>query len=84
MNRTIIVRIVAGAAAAIAMVILATWALGIFSRLSHIGAVALIAGTILTMGLGIGLMTLVFWSARSGRDEVAYRVRLIEPSQKAE
>lgn len=72
-NRAIIVRIVAGTAALIAVVILAIWGLGGFSGLSINGAVALILGISVTMGLGTGLMALVFWSARSDYDEAVYR-----------
>ncbi len=33
--------------------------------------IALTLGIVLTVGLGVGLMALVFYSSRSGRDEIA-------------
>jgi hypothetical protein len=39
--------------------------------LSLNGAIALTLGIVLTVGLGVGLMGLVFYSDRSGRDDVA-------------
>jgi hypothetical protein len=69
MNRNSILRIVAGTAAIIVAVILVTWALGGFTGMSGAGDVALILGIAVTLALGIGLMTLVFYSSRSERDE---------------
>ncbi len=56
---------------AIAVVYLALWALGEFSDsgLGVNGIIALTLGTILTIGLGVGLMALTFYSDRSGQDE---------------
>jgi hypothetical protein len=71
--RQSVFRIVAGAVALVVALILATWALGGFTGLSTAGDVALILGITLTIGLGIGLMALVFYSSRSERDEAVYR-----------
>jgi hypothetical protein len=71
--RQSVVRIIAGAAAVVVALILATWALGGFSGLTPAGVVALVLGITLTIGLGIGLMALVFYSSRSERDEAVYR-----------
>jgi hypothetical protein len=49
------------------------WATGGFVGLSGKGVVALTLGFLLTMGLAIGLMALVFFSDRSGRDDEANR-----------
>ncbi len=38
-------------------------------RMSTGGWVAMILGVVATLALGIGLMTLMFYSSRSGRDE---------------
>lgn len=38
------------------------------------GYVALALGVVLTSALGVGLMALVFYSNRSGRDDDAYRI----------
>ncbi len=59
-----------------AMLIASVWQLGpIFSTYAHEmsvhGWIALAAGTILSLGLGGGLMALSFFSARRGYDERA-------------
>jgi hypothetical protein len=38
-------------------------------KMSTAGWIAMILGVIATLALGIGLMTLMFYSSRSGRDE---------------
>jgi len=55
----------------IAAVYLALWAFGGFHDLglSLQGIVALTIGTTISVALGVGLMALVFYSDRSGRDE---------------
>ena len=72
MNRKSILRIVAGTAALIVAVVLATWALGGFAGMSGAGDVALILGIAATLSLGIGLMALVFYSSRSEQDEAVH------------
>jgi uncharacterized protein YacL len=72
MNRSSIIRIVAGTIAIIVALILATWALGGFTDLSVAGGIALILGIAISMALGIGLMALVFYSSRSERDEAVH------------
>ncbi len=59
-----------------AMLIASVWQLGpIFSAYAHEmsihGWIALAAGTILSLGLGGGLMALSFFSARRGYDDRA-------------
>ena len=61
----VIVAIVAVLAAGIAML----WAVSGDSQVSLIGDVALGIGVFLTVILGGGLMTVVFLSNRSGRDQ---------------
>lgn len=55
----------------IALVYLALWAVGTFndSGLGVQGVVALTLGTVISVGLGVGLMALVFYSNRSGQDD---------------
>jgi hypothetical protein len=72
MNRNTILRVVAGTAALIVAVVLATWALGGFTGMSGAGDAALVLGIALTLALGIGLMALVFYSSRSERDEAVH------------
>ncbi|MDB5405695.1 MAG: hypothetical protein JWL84_607 [Rhodospirillales bacterium] len=52
-------------------VYLALWAFNGFHGLGLdlTGIIALTAGTIVTAGLGVGLMALVFYSDRSGQDD---------------
>jgi hypothetical protein len=38
-------------------------------KMSTAGWIAMILGVIATLALGVGLMTLMFYSSRSGRDE---------------
>jgi len=56
---------------AIAAVLLLAWAVNgfDFSGLSTQGVIAIVAGTTLTVLLAVGLMALVFYSNRSGRDD---------------
>jgi hypothetical protein len=62
-------------AALFATVLVALWAFGGFADigLSGMGWFALIIGIAFTSGLGVGLMALVFYSARKDYDEDAYR-----------
>lgn len=62
-------------AGAIVAVLLAAWAVNGFAGLGIglEGTVALVLGIIFTIGLGIGLMALVFQSDRSDHDVVVYR-----------
>ena len=57
----------------IALGLLIVWAMGGFAGgdLGGHGRVALTLGIVLTSAVGVGLMALVFHSARSGRDEDA-------------
>jgi len=75
MMKSVLLRIVAGAVAITALLLLAAWAAGAFVGLSGHGAFAMILGTVLSMGLGIGLMVAVFASSRSGHDESVSDIR---------
>jgi hypothetical protein len=63
-------------AALLAVVLIALWAIGGFadSGLSGHGWVALALGIIFTSALGVGLMALVFHSARRNYDEDVHRI----------
>ncbi len=72
---------------AVAIVLLLIWAMNGFVSLRSIGLsgnvlVALILGIVLSTGLGVGLMGLVFYSDRSARDELVYRELGREPGDK--
>lgn len=69
------------AGGAIALILLALWAMSGFtdSGLSTNGVIALGIGIVLTSGLGVGLMSLIFYSARQD-DSAAAR----EPSHEPE
>jgi hypothetical protein len=56
---------------AIVAVLFVAWAANgfDFSGLSTQGVIAIVAGTTLTVLLSVGLMALVFYSNRSGRDD---------------
>jgi hypothetical protein len=63
------------AVVAVAIVIAISWnALGA-SQISVAGWLAMIFGIIVTLALGIGLMTLMFISSRRGYDEDVHRDR---------
>jgi len=74
MQRQQILRIAIGGVAVIAIVLILTWVLGGFQTLSVAGGLALIFGVVVTIGLGIALMALVFYSSRSERDEAVYHI----------
>ena len=59
---------------AILLLLLATWAFGGFEGLSTVGVFSLLVGAIVAVGLGVGLMALVFYSNSSERDEEVYRL----------
>jgi uncharacterized integral membrane protein len=61
----------------IALVLLVIWIMGGFEsvHLSLAGWIAYGLGVVLTSVLGVGLMALVFYSDRSGRDESAGELR---------
>lgn len=66
--------VTAGAAAvlAVAVTIAISWnALGA-SEISWVGWLAMAFGVVATLGLGIGLMTLMFYSSRHGYDEAGH------------
>ena len=65
------VRFVAGSlGGAIVLIVLFFAVIGVRQLgLSVNGAIALTLGIVFTVGLGVGLMALVFYSNRSGRDE---------------
>jgi Zn-dependent protease with chaperone function len=71
MKRSSILRIAAGTAAVIFILILASWGLGAFGEMSGAGVFALTFGIIVSVGLGVALMVLVFYSSRA-RDEEVY------------
>lgn len=60
--------------------LLLVWAATGFTTLGIHGAIlaAMIAGIILSGGLAIGLMALVFASGRGNADEAAYRYELVK------
>lgn len=60
----------------IAVVYIALWAMGEFSStgMGINGIIALTIGTVLTVGLGVGLMALTFYSDRSGQDDDISRI----------
>jgi hypothetical protein len=61
-------------AAAIALIALCWLVLGYGDLgLNTSATIALILGIVLTVGLGVGLMGLVFYSSRSGRDDLIGR-----------
>lgn len=63
-------------AAAIAVVLAILGAFGGLaeSDLPGPGIALMVVGIIVTCGLGIGLMALIFYSERSGQDEIVYRI----------
>jgi hypothetical protein len=67
-----IVRIAAGGAGVIVVLLALTWLFGGFSEMGGAGVAALTLGIILTVALGIGLMALLFYSSRSERDEAVH------------
>jgi hypothetical protein len=72
-----IVIFAATSTAAVAVVVFLIWAMNGFVNLASIGLsgsvlVALILGIVLSTGLGVGLMGLVFYSDRTDRDEAVY------------
>jgi hypothetical protein len=75
MSRGTLLKIVLGTAAVILLVVLASWALGFYGGMNAAGIAALSIGIVLSAGLGIGLMALVFYSSR-GYDEAVYHVHL--------
>lgn len=70
-----LVTYVAACVGAIVAVLLAVWAFNDFAGLGIglEGTVALVLGIVVTVGVGIGLMALVFQSDRSDHDAVVYR-----------
>ncbi len=65
----------AGCAGSVGAVVVLIWALHGFigPGLPLAGLVAMVLGMVLTVALAIGLMALLFYSNRSGYDEVVYR-----------
>jgi hypothetical protein len=63
-------------AAAIAVVLAILGAFGGLaeSDLPGPGIAVMVLGIVVTCGLGIGLMALIFYSARTGQDETVYRI----------
>jgi len=57
------------AAAAVLAAVAGLWAAVGDDEISAAGWAAMIVGVILTLGLGVGLMSLVFYSSRHGYDE---------------
>ena len=66
----IAVMIAAGAVLVVVVVIASLWSGLGESEISLAGWLAMALGVILTLGLGIGLMALVFISSRRGYDEI--------------
>lgn len=67
-----IVQIAAGTLAVIVVLIVGVAAFGGFAGLGSGGAFALVFGIAASLGLGIGLMALIFYSSRSERDEAVH------------
>jgi hypothetical protein len=67
-------RFVFWSSATILLLLLATWVFGGFEGLSAVGVFSLLVGVVVAVGLGVGLMALVFYSNRTERDEAAYRL----------
>jgi dipeptide/tripeptide permease len=62
---------IAAGAVLVVVVVIASWWSGLGeSEISLAGWLAMALGVILTLGLGIGLMALVFISSRRGYDEI--------------
>lgn len=61
--------------AGVVLGVLLLWLSGGFARLGLDlpGALALAAGIVLASAVGIGLMALIFYSNRSGRDDAMFR-----------
>ena len=72
MTRAALGKMILGTAALTAGVLVLTWLFGGFEGLSDHGIGALIVGTAAAMFLGIGLMSIMFLSSRSGHDQAAY------------
>jgi dipeptide/tripeptide permease len=66
----IAVTIAAGAVLVVVVVIASLWSGLGESEITLAGWIALALGVILSLGLGIGLMALVFISSRRGNDEM--------------
>jgi dipeptide/tripeptide permease len=66
----IAVTIAAGAVLVVVVLIASLWSRLGESEISLAGWLAMALGVILTLGLGIGLMALVFISSRRGYDEI--------------
>ena len=66
----IAVTIAAGAVLVVVVLIASLWSRLGESEISLSGWLAMALGVILTLGLGIGLMALVFISSRRGYDEI--------------
>ena len=71
----IAVTIATGAVLVVVVVIASLWSGLGESEITLAGWIALALGVILTLGLGIGLMTLVFISSRRGYDEIGGKNR---------
>jgi len=70
LGNCIAVTIAAGAVLVMVVVIASLWSGLGESEISLAGWLAMALGVILTLGLGIGLMALVFISSRRGYDEI--------------
>ena len=68
-----VARIIAGTIALILLLIISAWLSGGFAGMTAQGDVALVLGIVVTVGLSIGLMTLVFYSSRAGQDDIVDR-----------
>ncbi len=69
----------AGCVGMVLGVLFLVWALNGFSDLgvSGHGLVAMILGVVITTGVGVGLMALIFHSNRSHQDETVHHVGVI-------
>lgn len=65
---------ICAAAIAVVLAILAAFGGLAESDLPGPGIAAMVLGIVVTCGLGIGLMALIFYSARTGQDETVYRI----------
>lgn len=79
MGRILIIAVLLGMLVAVGAFVVISWqAMGVV-EISGLGIGALIAGVVLSLVVGGGLMALVFYSARRGYDDQTHDARSGEP-----
>ena len=58
----------------ILLLIFGTWVFGGFDGMTTVGVFSLLIGEIVAVTVGVGLMTLVFYSSSSEQDETVYHL----------